>query len=136
MTETVLQLNTRAHLDAVDITDLVTEALAGSGNGVALIDTPHTTVGLVLGPGDRRDASRLHSTRQKVAVQDTVPSSISMRTIPILKRTSSSSFAGTSVLVHHSEDGPSLGKYQRVIFLEFDGPRTRRVVVRRLGGDQ
>lgn len=135
MTETVLHLKTRAHLDAFDITDLVTEALAGSGKGVALISTPHTTVGLVLGPGD--DAML----RDYIQLAKRWPSGHGPfehfdENNPNSEAHLLSSFAGASVLLHHSEEGPSLGKYQRVIFLEFDGPRTRRVVVRLLGGAQ
>ncbi len=133
MTENVFELKTRANLDAFDITDLVTEALAGTGKGLVLVSTPHTTVGLVLGPGD--DAML----RDYIQLAKRWPSGHGPfehfeENNPNSEAHLLSSLAGTSLSLHHSEKRLSLGTYQRIIFLEFDGPRTRKVFVRLLDG--
>ena len=134
MTESVFELKTRASLDAFDVTDLVAEALADTSKGLALVSTPHTTVGLVLGPGD--DAML----RDYIQLAKRWPSGHGPfehfeENNPNSEAHLLSSFAGTSLSLYHSGKGLSLGKYQRIIFLEFDGPRTRKVFVRLLGGE-
>ena len=133
MTETIREIRTRANLDACDVTDLVTEALSGSGEGVVLVTTPHTTVGLVLGPGDKamlRDYIQL----AKRWPSGHGPFEHFEEHNPNSEAHILSSFTGTNLSLHHSRDGLSLGKYQRIVFLEFDGPRTRRIVIRHLSG--
>lgn len=133
MNEHIHELRTRAHLDALDVTDVVSEALTGLDDGLALISTPHTTVGLVLGPGDDamlRDYIQL--AKRWPAVHG--PFEHFDENNPNAEAHILSSFAGTHLMLHYANGSLSLGKYQRIVFLEFDGPRRRKLFVRPNGG--
>lgn len=133
MTEYIHELNTRAHLDALDVTDVVNEALTGMDEGLALVSTPHTTVGLVLGPSDEamlRDYIQL--AKRWPAVHG--PFEHFDENNPNAEAHIQSSFAGTHLMLHFADGTLSLGTYQRIVFLEFDGPRRRRFFVRTIGG--
>ena len=133
MTEYIHELDTRAHLDAFDITDVVNEKLTVMGEGLTLVSTPHTTVGLVLGPGDDamlRDYIQL--AKRWPALHG--PFEHFDENNPNSEAHILSSFAGTHLMLHSADGRLSLGKYQRIIFLEFDGPRRRRVFIRTIGG--
>ena len=128
------EVTTRATHDAVDVTDRVAE-IAGGRDGLLSVSTPHTTVGLVLGPGDQpmlRDFIRL--AKQWPALHG--PFEHFESDNPNAEAHLLSAAFGTHVLTFAGSDGLALGTYQRILLLEFDGPRTRRVDVRAVATSQ
>jgi secondary thiamine-phosphate synthase enzyme len=123
-----LQIRTPAHSCAVDITDNVALKLKeiSAANGVCLIYTPHTTAGLTINEG--ADPSVMED------VLKTLDTIAPWR--GDYKHTEGNSAAhikavlvGGSVQVLVDSGRPVLGTWERIFFLEFDGPRTRKVFV-------
>lgn len=113
---------------AIDITDQVIEAVEGDAGGLALVHTQHTTIALVIGPSDEgmlEDFVRVgerwltasgpfvHLEHDKANGEAHVMSA----------------FGGTRLLLAIDADGLRLGTWQRILLLEFDGPRTRTVEI-------
>lgn len=135
MKEHIIEIETRANLDSLDVTDQVAALLPASGEGFALVSSPHTTVGVVLGPSD--DAML----RDYIQLAKRWPSGHGPfehfeENNPNSEAHLLSAFAGTNLTIHYAESKLSLGKYQRIVFIEFDGPRTRKLSLRLMEGTQ
>lgn len=123
-----IEVSTTERIDIVDITTKVTEAiLSDVSNGVCLIFVPHTTAGVVLNENERRLLNDI--TR---AVESLVPAdenyehdAIDDNAVAHLQAT----VLGESVTIPVVEGELDLGSWQSVLFVECDGPRTRRVSV-------
>jgi secondary thiamine-phosphate synthase enzyme len=122
------QIRTPAHSCAVDITDRVAAALKdlSADAGVCLIYTPHTTAGLAINEG--ADPNVMDD------VLKTLDAMVPWR--GAYKHSEGNSAAhikaimvGGSLQVIVESAKPVLGAWQRIFFLEFDGPRTRNVYV-------
>lgn len=125
-------VQSRANLDAVDVTDRIAETVPASGEGLALVATSHTTVGLLIGPGD--DAMR----RDFIQLAKRWPSAYGPfehfeEDNPNSEAHLLSAYAGTNLMLRYGNGRLALGKYQRLLFLEFDGPRDRKFSVHYLG---
>ncbi len=123
------------HNKVTDLTALVNEAVENSGvqDGICVVAVPHTTAALVitsfwdpLGWEDLMDElNRLIPSRVDFKHQES-PTDASGH----LK----SALTGTSI-TQIIEDGKLLlGSSQGIYFLEFDGPRTREVIIKILKG--
>jgi secondary thiamine-phosphate synthase enzyme len=126
-----VQIRTPAHSCAVDVTDRVAAVLKNisAGNGTCLIYTPHTTAGLIINEG--ADPS----------VMDDV-----MKTLEAIvpwhgayRHTEGNSAAhikavltGGSVQVIIDSGKMVLGTWERIFLMEFDGPRTRQILIQYL----
>lgn len=118
---------TQSH-EAIDITDRVIEALAGARGGLALIHTEHTTVALVIGPADEgmlNDYVRVG----RHWLDDLGPFEHIENDNPNGEGHLLSSFGGTRLLLPVDDDGLRLGTWQRILLLEYDGPRPRNIDV-------
>ena len=128
---TVLTVTTERAVQALDVTGLVREGL--SGTGIYLVSCPHTTAALLLMENDEdllRDLERVAAQ----AGQGFGPLSHHKNNNPNGAAHLTSAALGTQVLLPVEDSAPALGAYQRIVFLELDGPRERRVEVRRLNG--
>lgn len=125
-----LELTTERRIEARDVTDLV----AGHRypDGFLWVSCPHSTGALVLCESDPEMLSDL----ERVAAQLFAPFE------PFRHRKNDnpnaaahllSSLMGTQLLLPVIDGVPRLGTYQRLIFLELDGPRTRRIQTASLG---
>ncbi len=124
-----IQVRTPAHSAAVDITDQVAAKLKeiGARDGICLIYTPHTTAGLTINEGaDPSVAADIMNTLDKM-----VPWRADYR------HTEGNSAAhikavlvggGVQVIVESGK--PFLGTWERIFLCEFDGPRTRKVLLK------
>lgn len=125
---TRIAIDTKAPHEAIDITAQVVAALDGAAPGLALVHTQHTTIALVIGPADDgmledfvRVGKRLlagsgpfvHLEHDNANGEAHVMSAL----------------GGTRLLLPVDADGLRLGTWQRILLLEFDGPRTRNVDV-------
>ena len=122
-------VSTRAQAQLVDITAQVQTAVRESGvrSGVAQVFVPHTTAGITI----NEDADPSVAADMLAALERVVPEDAPYRhaegNSPAHVKASMMGSCQT-VLV---EDGKLLlGTWQGIYLCEFDGPRTRRVIVK------
>jgi secondary thiamine-phosphate synthase enzyme len=124
-----LGVSTRSRTEMIDITGQVEMAVreAGVRNGDAVVFCPHTTAAITI--NENADPSVVHDLL--LALDE-----ILTRSNPGFRHDEGNSDAhGKSSLVGCSEQvlikdgGLVLGTWQAVYFCEFDGPRSRRVIV-------
>jgi secondary thiamine-phosphate synthase enzyme len=117
----------------IDITDGVAEAIAalGVGSGAVLVHVPHTTAAVTVNEGYDPDVAADVLTH----LATLVPRS------PAFAHAEGNSdshikaiMVGSSQPIAVQSGAPALGRWQRVFFCEFDGPRTREVWVTPLPG--
>ncbi|WP_273837913.1 secondary thiamine-phosphate synthase enzyme YjbQ [Halococcus sp. PRR34] len=128
-----IEVSTTERIDIVDITSEVAEAVpADIDDGMCLVFVQHTTAGVVLNENERgllNDITR--------AVESLVPAdedyehdAIDDNAVAHLQAT----VLGESVTVPVVEGELDLGRWQSVLFVECDGPQTRRVSVTVIDG--
>jgi len=126
-------VRTNRRTDLVDITDQVATIVAESGveEGTCLVYVPHTTAAVTINenadPSVRRDI--------EMELDKIVPWSDGYRhgegnSAAHIK----SSLVGCSALIPVSGGRLTLGTWQGIYFCEFDGSRTRRVIVKVTAG--
>jgi secondary thiamine-phosphate synthase enzyme len=117
-------VDTSRKVEAVDIT----ERLTGSSwpDGLLLVSTSHTTAALIIGEADpemledyERVARDLFATWEPFRHRRNDNPNAAAHLV--------SSIAGTQVLLPVREGSVVLGTWQRVLLLELDGPKTRRI---------
>ena len=124
-----LAVVTRQHSQMLDITAEVQRLVRESGlaEGAAVLYCPHTTAGLVINENaDPSVAADILETLEKL-----VPWRAGYRhTEGNAAAHVKSSLLGHSLLVPVANGRLALGTWQGIFFCEFDGPRSRRVLVR------
>ncbi|MCS7121246.1 MAG: secondary thiamine-phosphate synthase enzyme YjbQ [Archaeoglobaceae archaeon] len=123
----VLEIRTTKRVEVVDITDKV-EKLAG-GEAV-LVYTPHTTTAIVLNEAESGLLKDLLNFLEKL-----VPSGEYYEHNRIDDNADAhirASILGNSVLIPVFNGKLALGTWQRILFLEFDGPRSRKIFIKKL----
>ncbi|MEM0350358.1 MAG: secondary thiamine-phosphate synthase enzyme YjbQ [Archaeoglobaceae archaeon] len=121
-----IEIKTRNRNEIVDITEKVEEFLKGSG--IALIFTPHTTASVILNEAESRLLSDIINVLEKL-----VPKNLDYKHNEIDDNADAhikASLLGNSVIVPFENGKLQLGTWQRILFVEFDGPRNRRVYVK------
>ena len=125
-----IQLTTERKTQLLDITAGVREALGSDAVGsAALIYVPHTTAGVVI--NEKIDPDLL--TDFEMALEGIVDDGWSWKHVdadgPNAPSHVRASVVGPQVLVPLKDGELALGTYQGIFFCEFDGPRTRKVLV-------
>jgi len=122
-----IQIDTTERLQAIDITDRVNELLKGARSGAALISVKHTTCGIIVNEAEEglmedyvKWLSNLFPINGKYRHNQIDNNGHAHL---------SSAVVGNSRLIPISEGKLDLGTWQRVILLEFDGPRRRTIGV-------
>ena len=137
-----LSLVTRARTELVDITDQVAELIACSGvrEGLAQVFSLHTTSALVINefePALTHDVKGLldrlvdarsawRHDRPELSGCDRCNAASHLRALLL----------GPSVVLPVAAGRPVLGRFQRIVFVELDGPRERTVRLTVLGADE
>jgi secondary thiamine-phosphate synthase enzyme len=119
--------------DLVDVTALVERVVAENGpaRGAALVFCPHTTAAVTVNENADRDvASDLIDGLARIAPRDAGWRHREGNSDAHLK----SSLVGSSVAVPMEGGRLALGTWQGIYFCEFDGPRSRHLVVTLLQG--
>ena len=131
MYETI-SVRTNSRTELIDITGKVREAVKTSGikNGLCVVFVPHTTAAVTI--NENADPS----------VPDDIQMELNKR-IPFedgyrhMEGNSAahvkSSLIGCSETIIVENNSPTLGTWQGVFFCEFDGPRSRKVVISVIG---
>lgn len=118
--------STSAHMEFVDITSQLQEAIDGSGvdSGLLVVYNPHTTAGVTINEGaDPAVQSDLIGVFARIIPQD----------YPYRHREGNSpshmmtTLTGSSASVFIEKGRLRLGTWQRIFFCEYDGPRSRKV---------
>ncbi|MBI4634624.1 MAG: YjbQ family protein [Deltaproteobacteria bacterium] len=124
----IFTINTRSQFEMVDITDGVRSALRKSNilNGVCHVFVPHTTAAVTINENADPDVPRDILT----VLDKLIPLSNNYRhsegnSAAHVK----ASLIGASETILVEEGELALGTWQSIFFCEFDGPRTRRVMV-------
>jgi secondary thiamine-phosphate synthase enzyme len=124
-----LQIRTTARVQFVDITDRVRDAVANSRvkDGIALVYVPHTTAGITINESaDPAVVEDINSTLSQL-----IPHKGSYRhSEGNADAHIKASLMGSSVNIMISEGSLVLGTWQGVFFCEFDGPRTRKALIK------
>ena len=131
---TTLTITTERQSQLVDITRLVTEAVAGATGTAVLVYVPHTTAGVTI----NEHADPMVARDFEMALERLVPEDWGWQHIEEGEENAPThiraALMGPSVLVPLREDGTmALGTWQGIFFCELDGPRTRSVHVSVLG---
>ncbi|MEW5795375.1 MAG: secondary thiamine-phosphate synthase enzyme YjbQ [Candidatus Zixiibacteriota bacterium] len=118
--------------EMIDVTNLLMQALrqAGADDGIAVCFVPHTTAGITINenadPDVRRDI--LHKLGKEIPREDGYHHGEGNSDAHI-----KASLLGSSVQVLIEKGRPVLGQWQGVFFCEFDGPRTRQLIIKVAG---
>jgi secondary thiamine-phosphate synthase enzyme len=127
-----LSVRTNAQACMVNITNQVVQVVRESGvaNGTALLYIPHTTCSLTIqenaDPGVQHDM--LMVLRRLIPREDSNYRHIEDNSASHLQ----ASMMGFSAFVFVEQGQLVLGRWQGIYVAEFDGPRTRRVLVKLL----
>jgi len=127
-TET-LDVRTTTRIETIDITSLVRAAVRKSGidAGIACVFCPHTTAGITIQENsDPRVRTDLADHLSKLVPHDGPYVGADNNSDAHIK----SSLIGASLSLIVEGGKPVLGTWQAIYFCEFDGPRSRRVMVR------
>lgn len=126
------QVKSNKRVDFIDITSQVRKSIKNSGitDGIALVYVTHTTAGVTINesadPAVAQDI--ISKLGEMVPLQGNYKHMEGNSDAHI-----KSSLVGSSVNLIISDAAPVLGTWQGVFFCEFDGPRTRKVVVKAIG---
>jgi secondary thiamine-phosphate synthase enzyme len=129
----IVHVKTKARAEMVDITSLVRAEISKSGvnDGICMVFVPHTTAGVTINEGADPD------------VCDDIIAKLNQMVPPNAGYRHSegnsdshikASLIGSSVTVLVEGGRLVLGTWQKIFFCEFDGPRSRTVCVKALGG--
>jgi secondary thiamine-phosphate synthase enzyme len=121
-----LELATRRRTEAIDITGLVTERRWP--DGLLLLSVEHTTAAIFLG----ESGPEMFADYERVAANIIEPFGPWQHERWNPGNAQShvlSSFIGGQLLLPISDGRPDVGTWQRIIFLELDGPRQRHIAV-------
>ncbi len=120
--------------EMIDITSRVNEGIRSSGKteGLCFIFVPHTTAAVTINENADPDVPKdLLGTLDRVFPQEPAHAHSEGNSDAHIK----SSLVGASEIVAIEKGRLVLGTWQSIFFCEFDGPRTRRVLVRIIGGN-
>jgi len=133
MKTTSFDVRTHSRSEMIDITSQVATAVgkAGVGEGAVTVYVPHTTAGVTI--NENADPDVVHDIL--AALDAAVPwrQTFYQHTEGNSAAHVKSSMVGCSRTIPISGGRMTLGTWQAVFFCEFDGPRTRRVVVTVIG---
>lgn len=123
-------IKTSQRTEIVDITDMVEKNLEGEDLTLALVYSPHTTTAIIINEAEPGLLEDIMSVMERL-----VPYGKGYRHDRIDSNADAhlkASILGNFAIVPVENGKLALGTWQRILFIEFDGPRTRRVIVRGL----
>lgn len=129
MKSTTLQIKTSSHTQMLDITRQIQDAVTGSGvkSGICTIFIPHTTAAVTINENADPDVVRDFTTEiNKIVPWEDGYHHMEGNSAAHLK----SSMIGFSEQIIIEDGRLVLGVWQGIYFCEYDGPRTRKVIVK------
>jgi secondary thiamine-phosphate synthase enzyme len=131
----MLELRTSKRTEIIDITERVREEIRKSGirDGIAIVYTRHTTTAITINEGEKGLMEDVEDVLCRI-----VPRGAGYRHDIMDDNADSHLRAiliGNSVVLPVTNGELDLGTWQKILFIELDGPRSsRRVVIKVLGG--
>lgn len=121
-------IKTNKHEDLIDITEIVREEISKNNfkDGQVLIFVPHTTAGITINENADPDVKHDILLALRSLGFESLNYSHSEGNSPAHVK---SSIIGCSLNVIVSNGRLVLGTWQGIYFCEFDGPRTRRIII-------
>ncbi|ESS09797.1 MAG: secondary thiamine-phosphate synthase enzyme [uncultured archaeon A07HN63] len=122
-----ITVDTDSRTEAIDITDRVATALPDDASGVCTVFSQHTTMGVVVNEAESRLMSDLADGLDELVpddgwqhdqIDDNADSHVRAMLV------------GESVTVPIEDGDLGLGRWQSILAVECDGPRTRTITVR------
>ncbi len=141
----VLQINTSREFEVIDITTDVEKAILNSGidEGYALVFSPHTTCGVLVNERESGLLADINATLQRLVPESDgyLHDDFNVRTENMHDDETKNAHAHlrqllgsrASEYIPVGEASLLLGKWQRVMFIEFDRPREREVMIQICG---
>lgn len=129
----IIKISTGERVQIIDITPEIQKAVEESGieSGVCLVHSLHTTTALILNENEPRLIEDLRNHLERL-----VPEKGSYRHNEIDSNADSHLRAillNPSLSLPVSDGKLFLGTWQRILFVELDGPRTRNLIVEVIG---
>ncbi len=123
----MIEIKTDKREQIIDITPLIQRNLNGK-DGMAVIYSPHTTTAIIINEAESGLLQDILRFMDKLAPRGAgyMHDKIDNNADSHLK----ASLLGNSVVVPVENGRLMLGTWQRILFIEFDGPRRRRIYVR------
>lgn len=124
-------VRTRSKFDSIDITEQVSEGVKGISEGVAYVIVKHTTCAITINEAESGLMKDYLNWAKKLVPPEgeyehnLIDNNGHAHVI--------SSIIGNSRIVPITNGRLDLGTWQRIILLEFDGPRTRTLLVKSMG---
>ncbi len=121
-----IEINTSKRVEIIDITNRVEELV--EGNGIAVIYTPHTTTALIVNEAESGLLEDIVEVLQKL-----IPRGAGYKHDRIDDNADAhlrACILGNSLVIPVENGRLVLGTWQRILFVELDGPRRRRVYVK------
>jgi secondary thiamine-phosphate synthase enzyme len=128
-----LTLRTERREEMVDITAEIAQAVTALGidGGAVLLHVPHTTAAVTINEGYDPDvASDVVADLSRRVPRDAGYAHAEGNSDSHIKAI----LVGSSQLVPVEDGRPALGRWQRIFFCEFDGPRSRELWISPLSG--
>ncbi len=125
----VVQIKTMSRIQFVDITDRVRDVITRNQvkDGIAIVYVPHTTAGVTI--NEAADPAVVEDIN--TSLSHLIPHKGGYRhSEGNADAHIKASLMGSSINIIISEGALVLGTWQGVFFCEFDGPRTRRALVK------
>lgn len=130
----MIEIRTSRRVEVIDITSEVQREVERSGikNGIAVVYTQHTTTAVIINENESGLREDIVSVLDKLIpreagyMHDRIDDNADAHLRAI--------FLGNSVVVPVTNGKLDLGTWQRIMFVELDGPRTRRVIVKTIEG--
>jgi secondary thiamine-phosphate synthase enzyme len=120
------EVRTPRRVAFVDITAQVVAAVEGHGEGAVIVYVPHTTAGVTI----NEDADPSVRADLEMALERLVPSDLPFTHLEGNSDAhTKASLMGSSATIPLAGGRLQLGTWQGIYLAEFDGPRTRRVLV-------
>lgn len=130
----MVEIKTSRRVEIIDITSEVQREVERSGikNGIAVVYTQHTTTAVIINENESGLREDIVSVLDKLIprgagyMHDRIDDNADAHLRAI--------FLGNSVVVPVTNRKLDLGTWQRIMFVELDGPRTRRIIVKTIEG--
>jgi len=126
----MIEIKTNKRVEIIDITDEVRRIVEKSEvkEGIAVVYTTHTTTAIIINENESRLKEDILNILEKL-----VPTKAGYKHDEIDNNADSHLRAillGNSVIIPIENGRLCLGTWQRIMFIELDGPRSRRVLVK------
>ena len=126
----MIEVRTKNRVEIIDITSRVQEEVEKSGvkDGIAVVYTKHTTTAIVINENESGLKDDMLDLIEKLVPQgagyrhDSIDNNADAHLRALL--------LGNSVVIPVTNGRLDLGTWQRILFIELDGPRTRKVIVK------